>query len=95
MLNALIFQLRTALYFSQSFSISKDLCSAAYLLVDHPPEVGDRVIERALGADPPLPVLVAVYKVGVDVVGAVDIFDLAELYSGLVVALDVRIPERK
>ena len=53
------------------------------------------MVEWALGADPTFPVLVAVDKVGVDVVGTVDVFDLAELYPGLVVALDVGIPRRK
>ena len=75
--------------------ISKVLSSVASLLVDHSPEVGDGVVEWALRADPPLPVLVTVDKVGVDVVGAVDILDLAELYPGLVVALDVGIPGRR
>ena len=70
--------------------ISKVKLSSS-LLVDHPPEVGDSVVERPLRADPPLPVLVAVDKVGVDVVGAVDVLDLAQLHSGLVVALDVGI----
>ena len=80
---------------SVQIQISKVFSSVASLLVDHPPEVGDGVVEWALRADPPLPVLVTVDKVGVDVVGAVDILDLAELYPGLVVALDVGIPGRR
>ena len=101
MLNALISQLRTALlrrtctllYVKLKYQkLLSQPSVASSLLVDHPPEVGDSVVERPLRADPPLPVLVAVDKVGVDVVGAVDVFDLAQLHSGLVIALDVGIP---
>ena len=94
MLNALISQLRTALLQDLHFSLCQTQISkvkSSSLLVDHPPEVGDSVVERPLRADPPLPVLVAVDKVGVDVVGTVDVFNLAELHPGLVVALDVGI----
>ena len=66
--------------------------SSSSLLIDHAPKVGDCVVERSLRADPPLPVFVAVHKVGVDVVRAVDVFNLAEFHSGLVVALDIGIP---
>ena len=94
MLNALIPQLRTALLQDLHFALCQTQISkvkSSSLLVDHPPEVGDSVVERPLRTDPPLPVLVAVDKVGVDVVGAVDVFNLAELHPGLVVALDVGI----
>ena len=60
-----------------------------YLLIDHSPEIGNRVVQGPLGADPVFPVFVSADEVGIDIVGALFVFNFGKVNACLIVALNV------